>query len=251
MSTPAKTVISPLVMAATLPPAAPGLTGSPAGYRAVGPGGLPTHANRQRHGHQPPGRKRARNRRHRRTYWNRRVRNVNHYCTGHGAGNCPSTGWARGAGSASLYAGGRGRSSRSPALPCPRWPSAEHNLLLRQGLLPSLTESSTKQGHTCRRRLRHRGPFFGRIVKAFSEHRALLPSPGQVMGLDGSAAIRRRPPCAGVVRAVGPHPPGRPRSGVQQECPLPPARSARPPEGWHPTTVSGRPVVLRRPRCLP
>ena len=41
--TPAKTVISPLVMSATLPPAAPGLTGSPAGYRAVGPRGLPTH----------------------------------------------------------------------------------------------------------------------------------------------------------------------------------------------------------------
>ena len=41
--TPAKTVISPLVMAATLTPAAPGLTGSPAGYRAVGPRGLPSY----------------------------------------------------------------------------------------------------------------------------------------------------------------------------------------------------------------
>ena len=41
--TPAKTVISPLVMAATLPPAAPGLTGSPAGHLAVGPRDLPTH----------------------------------------------------------------------------------------------------------------------------------------------------------------------------------------------------------------
>ena len=73
--------------------------------------------------------------------------------------------------------------------------------------------------------------------------------PVGLWGLGGPVAIRRRPPFAGVVRAVGPHPPGTPRSGVQQKCPPTSGSiSARPPaEGRHPTTGSGRSVVLRRP----
>ncbi len=177
---------------------------------------------------------------------NPRVRNVNQYRTGRRASNCPSTGWARSGGSASLQAGGRGRSSRCAGLPC--------RAGRPQSAICFFVKACSHLNQPSRRRSRAipAGGVCGTEVAFSLAQSGLFRSlerfcrrPVGLWGLDGPVAIRRRPPFAGVVRAVGPHPPGTPRSSVQQKCPPTSGSISGPAAGRRPApdhrfgTVSG------------